>query len=189
MACGEKASDLRRQALCYVIALVVGMGHAWMYSSMAGEINRYIIDGRRSGYTYLSEENQRLQDDDFANPGLLWVERGRERWSQVHGAAAQSCASCHGDAATSMRGVRTRYPVFDPTRGRLINLEQRINRCRVEHMQATPFAYESEALLDLTAFVGFQSRGMPIDVQIDGAARPFFEAGQTLFYQRRGQLD
>jgi hypothetical protein len=37
----------------------------------AGEVSRYIVDGRRSGYTYLSEENQRLQDDDFANPGLL----------------------------------------------------------------------------------------------------------------------
>ena len=128
---------------------------------MAGEISRYIVDGRRSGYTYLSEENQRLQDDDFANPGLLWVERGRELWSQVDGAAATSCASCHGDAATSMRGVRTRYPLFDPTLGKLINLEQQINRCRTQYMQAMPYPYESEMLLDLAAFIGFQSRGMP----------------------------
>src|SRR5262245_62838441 len=171
MACGEKASDLRRQALCYVIALVVGMGHAWMYSSMAGEISRYSIDGRRSGYIYLSEENQRLQDDDFANPGLLWVERGRERWNQSDGTTATSCANCHGDATTSMRGVRTRYPLVDPTRGELINLEQRINRCRVQYMQARPLPYESEILLDLTAFISFQSRGMPIDVRIDGPAQ------------------
>jgi L-cysteine S-thiosulfotransferase len=189
MACGEKASDLWRRALYYVIALVVGMGHAWMYSSMAGDINRYTIDGRRSGYTYLSEENQRLQDDDFANPGLLWVDRGRERWKQVDGVAATSCASCHGDAATSMYGVRTRYPLFDRTRGKLINLEQQINRCRAQHMQATPYPYESETLLDLSAFIGFQSRGMPMDVKIDGPAQPFFEAGQAFFYTRRGQLD
>jgi len=152
-----------------------------MYSSMAGEINRYIIDGRRSGYTYLSEENQRLQDDDFANPGLLWVERGRERWSQVDDASATSCASCHGDAATSMHGVRTRYPLFDRTRGKLINLEQQINRCRAQHMQATPYPYESETLLDLSAFIGFQSRGMPMDVQVDGPAQPFFDAGRAFF--------
>jgi L-cysteine S-thiosulfotransferase len=156
---------------------------------MAGELSRYSVDDRRSGYTYLSEENQGLQDDDFANPGLLWVERGRELWHRVDGTLAQSCASCHGDAAGSMRGVRTRYPRFDPTRGKLINLEQQINHCREERLQATPYPYESQPLLDLVTFVGFQSRGLPMEVRIDGPAQPFFEAGQAFFYQRRGQLD
>ena len=189
MVCGEKTSIFWRLAWRFVITLVVSMGDAWLCSSMAGEVSHYIVDGRRSGYTYLSEENQHLQDDDFANPGLLWVEHGRERWSQVDDAAATSCAGCHGDAATSMRGVRTRYPRFDPTRGKLVNLEQQINRCRTQHMQAMPYPYESETLLDLSAFIGSQSRGMPIDVRIDGPAQPFFEAGKAFFYQRRGQLD
>jgi L-cysteine S-thiosulfotransferase len=189
MAWGENASGLWRRVLWFAMALVVGLGSAWMGSSMAGNSSRYIVDGRRSGYTYLSEENQRLQDDDFANPGLLWVERGRELWRQPDGSATLSCASCHGDAADTMRGVRTRYPRFDLARGKLINLEQQINRCRAQHMQATPYPYESETLLDLSAFIGFQSRGMPMDVQVDGPAQPFFEAGQAFFYQRRGQLD
>jgi sulfur-oxidizing protein SoxA len=189
MAGGEKTSVLWRRVWWLAIALVAGMGDVWMGAPMAGDPGRHIVDGRRSGYTYLSEDNQRLQDDDFANPGLLWVERGRERWGQADGAAATSCAGCHGDAATSMRGVRTRYPLFDPARGTLINLEQRINRCRAQHMQATPYPYESEPLLDLAAFIGFQSRGMPVDVRIDGPGRPFFEAGRALFYERRGQLD
>jgi L-cysteine S-thiosulfotransferase len=167
----------------------IGIGCAGAGLLTADEHSRYIVDGRRSGYTYLSEENQRLQDDDFANPGLLWVERGRELWRQADGAAATSCASCHGDAADSMRGVRTRYPRFDPTLGKLINLEQQINRCRAERMQAPPYPSESEVLLAMTAFIGTQSRGLPIDVRIDGAAQPFFEAGKTFFYQRRGQLD
>jgi sulfur-oxidizing protein SoxA len=153
------------------------------------ELSRYSVDGRRSGYTYLSEDNQRLQNDDFANPGLLWVERGRELWHRADGDAATSCADCHGDAAGSMRGVRARYPRFDPGRGKLINLEQQINRCREEHLQAPSYPYESEALLALTAFIGAQSRGMPVDVQINGPARPFFEAGGALFYRRRGQFD
>ena len=113
----------------------------------AGELDRYVVEDRRSGYTYLSEENRRLQDDDFANPGLLWVEQGRELWQRADGAAGMACASCHGDAAESMRGVRPRYPRFDPRRGKLINLEQQINRCRAEHLQAAPYPYESEALL------------------------------------------
>ena len=40
-----------------------------------------VVDGRRSGYVYLSEENRRLQDDAFGNPGLLWVERGSALWA------------------------------------------------------------------------------------------------------------
>jgi sulfur-oxidizing protein SoxA len=88
-----------------------------------------------------------------------------------------------------MRGVRTRYPRFDPTHGKLINVEQQINRCRVQHMGAVPYPYESEMLLDLTAWIAFQSRGLPMAVQIDGPAEPFFEAGRAFFHQRRGQLD
>jgi sulfur-oxidizing protein SoxA len=173
------------------LARLVVLGMVWIGGSvrLAGEPPRYIVEERRSGYTYLSEENQRLQDDEFANPGMLWVEHGRELWPRVDGTAAKSCASCHGEAAESMRGVRTRYPRFDVARGKLINLEQQINHCRTERMQATPYPYESEALLALTTFVSFQSRGLPIDVRIDGAAQPFFEAGKAFFFRRRGQLD
>ena len=149
----------------------------------------YSVAGRRSGYTYLSEEHRQLQDDTFGNPGMLWVERGRALWDQPQGGGQQACASCHGDAATSMRGVRTRYPQFDPRSGKLINLEQRINRCRTEQLQAEAYPYESEALLALSAFVSFQSRGLPLNVDITGPATPFFEAGKALFMRRRGQLD
>ncbi|MGE0821474.1 MAG: sulfur oxidation c-type cytochrome SoxA [Candidatus Binatia bacterium] len=153
------------------------------------EESQYRVDGRRSGYTYLSEENQRLQNDEFANPGLLWVEQGKRLWGKVDGLAQKSCAACHGEATTSMRGVRTRYPRFDERTGKLMNLEQQINRCRTEHLQTESYPYESEDLLALTTFVGFQSRGMPLAVRIDGPVQPFFAAGRTFFLQRRGQLD
>jgi len=156
---------------------------------LADELSPYTVEDRRSGYTYLSEDNQRLQDDDFANPGLLWVEQGRTLWHRADGTAGMSCTSCHGDATVSMRGVRTRYPRFDPQRGKLINLEQQINRCREQRMQALPYPYESEALLALTTFVSWQSRGLPMHVSIDGPAQPFFEAGRAFYMQRRGQLD
>ena len=148
-----------------------------------------VVDGRRSGYVYLSEENRRLQDDAFGNPGLLWVERGSELWTQPHGPSHTSCASCHADPAVSMRGTRTRFPRFDPRRNKLLNLEQQINRCREERLGAAAYAYESEELLALTALVGFQSRGLPLQVDIEGPAKPFFEAGRVFFERRRGQLD
>ena len=158
-------------------------------SSPQHETFPFSVEGRRSGYTYLSEEHRQLQDDAFGNPGMLWVERGRELWDRAQGNSQQACTGCHGDAATSMSGVRTRYPQFDPRTEKLINLEQRINRCRTEQLRAEAYPYESEALLALSAFVSFQSRGLPLNVAIDGPASPFFEAGKAFFMRRRGQLD
>jgi L-cysteine S-thiosulfotransferase len=174
-----------------VVSLLVMLGAACTGAGLllAHALSHSTVEDRRSGYTYLSEDNQRLQDDDFANPGLLWVEQGRALWHRTDGPTGMSCASCHGDATVSMRGVRARYPHFDPQRGKLINLEQHINRCREQHMQALPYPYESEALLALTTFVGWQSRGLPAHVSIDGPAHAFFEAGRAFYMQRRGQLD
>jgi sulfur-oxidizing protein SoxA len=130
-----------------------------------------------------------MQNDDRANPGMLWVQEGETLWRKAAGTAGRSCASCHQDAAGSMKGVAARYPAFDSRVGRVINLEQRINQCRVDRQQAPPFASESEELLALTAYVAHQSRGMPIRVAIDGPARPFFEAGRVLFVTRQGQFN
>lgn len=179
----------RHRAVGWTVVFLLSLLGVGIRFPIAEETAPYIVDGRRSGYTYLSEDNQRLQDDSFANPGLLWVEQGRALWHQPDGISQKACASCHEDATVSMRGVRTRYPRFDPRHNKLINLEQQINRCREEHLQVPSYPYESEALLALTTFVGFQSRGLPVDVHIDGPARPFFESGQAFFLRRRGQLD
>jgi sulfur-oxidizing protein SoxA len=143
---------------------------------------------RRSGYEQMSPENRAMQDDDTANPGMLWVLDGEVLWKSKAGASGKSCADCHGDAA-SMRGVATRYPAFDAARGRPINLEQRINLCRTEHQQATPFTWESRDLLALTAFVGHQSRGLAIAPSEDERLRPFRAAGEAMFSRRQGQLN
>jgi L-cysteine S-thiosulfotransferase len=146
-------------------------------------------DKVQSGAAFLAPDQRALQQDAFANPGMLWVERGERLWREPPGAGGRSCASCHGDAAASMKGVAARYPVFDAKTGRLVNLEGRINECRTAHQGATPFPYESESLLSLAAYVAHQSRGMPLTVAIDGPARRHFEAGEKLYYQRRGQLN
>ncbi|MGR8918575.1 MAG: sulfur oxidation c-type cytochrome SoxA [Gammaproteobacteria bacterium] len=147
------------------------------------------VEDRRSGYTYAAAETRQMQDDDFENPGYIWVESGAAAWEEPDGAAGKACVDCHGDAETSMRGVGARYPVYAPERGKLINLEQRINQCRVERMQAEPHAWESEPLLAMTAYVRHQSLDLPVTPTIDGEAAPFFEAGKAFYHQRRGQLD
>ena len=70
-----------------------------------------------------------------------------------------------------------------------MNLELRINEMRTEHMGAPALPMESEALLALAAFVTYQSRGMPVSVDISGEAKRFFEDGKASYTRRRGQLD
>jgi len=144
---------------------------------------------RRSGYQLMSPETRAMQDDDTANPGMLWVLEGGALWSRKTGNAASACVDCHGDARTTMKGVAARYPAFDAARGRPVSLEQRINACRVERQQAPALAHESRELLALTAYVARQSRGMPIDVTIDARTQPFLDNGRALWERRQGQLN
>ena len=72
-----------------------------------------------------------MQDDDVTNPGMLWVLDGKALWSRKDGAVGRACAGCHGDARASMKGVAARHPGWDADSGRPVNLEQRINTCRV----------------------------------------------------------
>ncbi len=149
----------------------------------------YEIDGRKSGYLFMTPATRSLQDDEFQNPGMFAVERGRELWNQKDGPDGKSCASCHGDAETSMTGVAARYPVFDSARGGLVNLELRINTERADRMKASTYKYESDELLALTSYISYQSRGKPLNVDIEGPAKPFFEEGRKFYDARRGQLD
>jgi sulfur-oxidizing protein SoxA len=144
---------------------------------------------RKSGYEFMGRETRAMQDDDTTNPGMLWVLDGEALWKRNAGEANKSCADCHGDATTSMKGVAARYPAFNAALGRPINLEGRINICRTEQQKATPFRVESKDLLALEAYVARQSRGMPIDVMMDEASKPFIEAGRETYDRRQGQLN
>lgn len=144
---------------------------------------------RRSGYDFMARETRAMQDDDAANPGLLWVADGERLWRTAAGAAGVACAGCHGDARASMKGVAARYPAFDVAARRPVNLEQQINQCRVERQKAPALAYESADLLALTAYVARQSRGLPIAPPTDARLVPFLDAGRAAYQRRQGQLD
>jgi sulfur-oxidizing protein SoxA len=161
-------------ALAAVLMLLAGRGRA---------------AEKRSGYDDASPATRAMQDDDASNPGFLWVQQGESLWSERSGTGARSCADCHGDAARAMHGVAARYPIFDGKLGRPITLEQRINQCRTDRQGATKLSPDSDAMLALTAYVGLQSRGVPMQVSIDRPARRFFTQGEALFTMRQGQLN
>lgn len=141
-----------------------------------------------SGSRFQSAETQALQTDEFANPGLLWVDKGRSLWEEEPRDEVASCQSCHGNLA-DMRGVASRYPVYHAELDRLLNLTQRVARCRQVHQRQAPLPYEAEPLLALTAALTHESRGLPFEPNIGGAARPLFDAGEAYFFQRRGQMN
>ena len=152
----------------------------------AGEIPP---EQRRSGYSFMSPDTKAMQDDESANPGMLFALDGEGLWNTKVGAAGKACADCHGDANESMKGVAARFPAFDKARGHPVNLEQRINLCRANHQQASPLAYESHDLLALTALVAKQSQGVAISTGDDPQLAPFLAKGRELFMQRQGQLN
>ena len=144
---------------------------------------------KRSGYDDAGPQVRAMQDDDLANPAFLWVQQGAALWARREGDAGRSCADCHGDVA-GMRGVAARYPVHDGARGRVVNLEQRVNLCRTEQQGAAALAPEGDAMLGVTALVGLQSRGMPVAVDVSGPATAAHAArGEAFFRLRQGQLN
>jgi len=145
-------------------------------------------DTRRSGLAFMTPATQALQRDDTQNPGMLWVQDGAALWSRAAGTSVRSCADCHGDAARSMRGVATRYPRFDTSLGRPVDLGERIAQCRVRQGATVP-PTESQERLSLQAYVAHQSRGLPITPDDDPRLAPFRERGRQLFERRIGQLN
>jgi len=144
---------------------------------------------RRSGYADLGPDTKAMEDDDTANPAMLWVLDGETLWSTKTGTASKSCADCHGDAAQSMKGVAARYPAFDAKENRPVDLEARINLERRDKQKAPPLPFESHDLLALTAYISNQSRGLAVAPPDDPRLAPFIAQGRTLFETRQGQIN
>ena len=144
---------------------------------------------RRSGFSFMTPDTKAIQNDDTSNPGMLWVLDGEALWKNNANVTGKACADCHNEASASMKGVAARYPAFDQALGRPVNLEQRVNLCRVRYQQATPLPYESRDLLALTAYVAKQSHGVAIEASANPQLQPFVAKGHDLFMHRQGQLN
>ncbi len=131
----------------------------------------------------MSPETRAMQDDEITGPAALWLLDGEALWKRKAGSADRSCAECHKD----MKGVAARYPALHANN--LINLDQRINACRVEQQRAPALQLEGRELLALSAYVGRQSRGLPIEIQVNEKTKPFLDAGRMAFNRRQGQLN
>lgn len=180
---------MRKFAVGVTAALGFGFGIAGTALTDEVDWGAYQVGETRSGYTYAKAETRAIQDDEFENPGFIWVDDGEELWSAVDGSEGKACQSCHDKASESMAKVGTSYPVFAKELGKPINVEQRINQCRVERMGAEAWKWESRELLAMTIYVKNQANGQPVNVELNDDLMPFYKKGEEFYSQRRGQLD
>jgi sulfur-oxidizing protein SoxA len=146
------------------------------------------MDQIMSGWHFRSDETQALEMDDFDNPGMIFVDAGLEQWNTVEGTKGNSCASCHEDPS-SMKGVRAVYPKWDEKAGEVQTIAMQINDCRETNMGAEPYKYDSGPMANMEALIALQSRGMPVNVAIDGPAADAWAKGKEMYYTRYGQLE
>jgi L-cysteine S-thiosulfotransferase len=146
------------------------------------------LDEVLSGWLFRGDETRAMQTDDFDNPGMIFVEQAEEVWNTVDGSEGKSCASCH-EGPESMAGVRPVYPKWNEAAGEVRTLEMQVNDCRENQMGAEKWKYGGSDMVNMTALLASVSRGMPVNVAIDGPAQSTWEQGRELYYTRTGQLE
>ena len=142
----------------------------------------------RSGWTFRSRETQALQMDDFDNPAMIFVDEARDVWNTAEGSEGKSCATCH-EGPESLAGLRPTLPKWNEDKGEVYTAEMYVNDCRTERMGAEPYGWDSQEMKNMTALISSVSRGMPMDVAIDGPVAETWERGKEIYYTRFGQLE
>ena len=131
----------------------------------------------RSGSTFTSAALRAQQKDDDLNPGMLWVDQGREIF-------ARDCERCHAKA----EGLAARLPKL-ASDGTVVTLERQINRCQTERVEQPAYATESQPLLGLATYLAFASRGMAQTVASDVTQSAAWRRGHNEFTRVQGKLD
>ena len=147
-----------------------------------------VMDEVISGWHFRSDETQALQADDFENQGMIFADQGLDTWNTVDGSEGKSCASCH-EGPESMKGVAATYPKWNEEAGELRTVQMQMNDCRTNRMGAEAWKYDAGTAINVEALINAQSRGMPVNVAIDGPVAAAWEAGKELYYTRTGQLE
>lgn len=144
------------------------------------------LDTIYSGWRFRTDETQALQLDDFENPAMIFVDQAMDLFNTVDGTEGKSCASCH-ESVEEFAGLTASMPKV--IGGKLTTMEDLLNGHRAEAMGAEPWKWSGADMQAMVALIGLQSRGMPVNVAIDGEAAPFWEQGKEMYYTRYGQLE
>jgi sulfur-oxidizing protein SoxA len=123
---------------------------------------------------------------DAFPPYQFAVDKGKEMFAKPF-KNGKTFADCFPNKGV---GIRQNYPMFDPKSGQVVTLEVAVNLC-LEANGEKPFDYTKDDMAAVTAYMGFTSRGKPMDIKIpnDPRALAAYKKGEEYFYTRRGQLN
>lgn len=164
-------------------------GEIEMVTKTAAPEHMENIDEIISGWHFRTDETQAQQMDDFENQGMIFVDQAMEAWETAEGSEGKACADCHDDPSETMVGVAATYPKFNAEAGELRTVQMQMNDCRVNRMGAEAWKYDAGAAINMEAMIASHSRGLPVNVAIDGDAASYWEKGKELYYTRTGILE
>lgn len=142
-----------------------------------------------SGYEFITSETRIMQDDDFANPGLLAVDRGEELFNHKYKSSGKNCAQCHGEEGEKLNIKNiARYPLYNTKTKEIVTLQKQIKKCR---SSITDKALDTDhpELLALETFVRNRAIGEKVNVKTDGAVSKLLKQGEKLYKTRYGLID
>ena len=158
-----------------------------MVTSVAAPAHMENVDEIFSGWVFRKDETQALQMDDFDNPAFIFIDKALDTFSKVEGTAGKACVSCH-ESPEVFKGLRASMPRVNSS-GELETIPELVNGCRTERMGAEKWKWSGGSMAGMIGLIGLQSRGMLVDVTIDGQASSMWEKGKDLYYTRVGQLN
>ena len=144
----------------------------------------------KSGYEYIKPETRAMQDDDFANPGLLAVLQGQGLFNNKQNGANKACSECHSEDGVKLNTKSlARYPVYNEDSTEIVTLQKKINRCRDDKTGMKTLPTDHPDLVALETFVRNLAIGEVVNVQTDGPMTELLEQGETLYKTRYGLID
>ncbi len=137
----------------------------------------------KSGTHFQSQTLRAQQADDAQNPGMLWVDLGKQQF-------AIDCAGCHADA-------RTLAPAFPRAQGAgAVNLDDAVNACIDTKLKRPRLSAESKSLLAFNAYLMHAARGIARkngetapQVLPAATASPAWSAGRSIWFARQGKQE
>jgi sulfur-oxidizing protein SoxA len=162
----------------------------WLFGILLAMPTAALSGEAKSGYEYVKPESRAIQDDDFANPGLIVVEQGGLLFNEKLPGAAKSCAECHGLHATTLDTKHIAgYPRYDEPTGEIVSLQKQISRCLTANSAGPELPADHADLIALETFVRHRAIGEAVSVQTDGAMTALLQKGEELFKTRYGLID
>lgn len=120
-----------------------------------------------------------------------FIAKGKEIWDNYRLPNGKPMSSCVGEA----KGLRARYPYFNPKDGKVHNLELDLINCQLNAGVPKDESWGSKKgykdLADVSAYLSSESRGLKVDVKVpnDPRAVEAFNKGKEMWFRKEGQLN